>query len=387
MSSDYTNFTKIAFDTLFGRGPNGEEIQVMDANGNLTVSGITSTGTISVTTLNVSGNADVEGSVTAGSLSSTSTISVATDATVGGDLTADSLTVGTDATVGGDLTVTGSMSASNFSGSSSGDNTGDVTIGTANGLSLANQELSMGVASSSAIGAVDLSAQTFAGDKTFLGAIAASNFSGSHSGTSSGTNTGDVTIGTANGLSLVGQALSLAEAGAAQAGAVSTSAQTIAGLKNFSNGAVIQGITDASSAALGVVGEYLESTVISATNTGATGAYFDATSLSLTAGDWDVTGIIYYTRNSATMSSLDTICGISTTSGNSASGLVAGVNVIEQNHGPTNPPSAWGQWALSIPNYRVNIASTTTYYLKGLIAAFSVGTPQYTCRLSARRVR
>ncbi len=44
-----------------------------------------------------------------------------------------------------------------------------------------------------------------------------------------------VTIGTANGLSLVGQVLSLAEAGAAQVGAMGTGTQTFAGAKTFSS--------------------------------------------------------------------------------------------------------------------------------------------------------
>lgn len=52
----------------------------------------------------------------------------------------------------------------------------------------------------------------------------------------SGTNTGDVSIGTGNGLSIVGQALSLALAGSGQAGAVSAAAQSLYGLKSFPDG-------------------------------------------------------------------------------------------------------------------------------------------------------
>lgn len=91
-----------------------------------------------------------------------------------------------------------------------------VTLGTANGLSLVGQALSLGAASGVAAGAMS------SADFTKLAAI-------------SGTNTGDVSIGTANGLSLVGQALSLAAAGAAQAGAVTTVAQTFTGVKTFSD--------------------------------------------------------------------------------------------------------------------------------------------------------
>ncbi len=56
------------------------------------------------------------------------------------------------------------------------------------------------------------------GNGALSGTIAASNFSGS----SSGTNTGDVTISTANGLSLVGQALSLALSSTSTTGALSS---------------------------------------------------------------------------------------------------------------------------------------------------------------------
>jgi hypothetical protein len=53
------------------------------------------------------------------------------------------------------LTLTGTITASNFSGSSSGTNTGDVTIGTANGLSIASgQILSLALATGSSSGAV-----------------------------------------------------------------------------------------------------------------------------------------------------------------------------------------------------------------------------------------
>lgn len=52
------------------------------------------------------------------------------------------------------LTITGLLAASNFSGSSSGTNTGNVTIGTANGLSLSGQALSLQLATTSLTGAI-----------------------------------------------------------------------------------------------------------------------------------------------------------------------------------------------------------------------------------------
>lgn len=97
----------------------------------------------------------------------------------------------------------------------------DSTAASANGAVILANSLIMQSASATVPGLVNLATQSFAGNKTFTGAIAASNFSGSHSGTSSGTNTGDVTIGTASGLSLVNQVLSLGLASAGVTGALS----------------------------------------------------------------------------------------------------------------------------------------------------------------------
>lgn len=64
-----------------------------------------------------------------------------------------------------------------------------------------------------------------AGALTATGAIAGSNLSG--------TNTGDVTIGTANGLSIAGQGLSLAAADGSTAGALTAAAQAVGGVKTY----------------------------------------------------------------------------------------------------------------------------------------------------------
>lgn len=92
-------------------------------------------------------------------------------------------------------------------------------------------------ASASVPGMVNVSSQTFAGNKTFTGSISASNFSGS----STGTNTGDVTLAAvgsspnANGASLSGQVLTLQPADGTHPGLMSALAQTIGGVKTFSS--------------------------------------------------------------------------------------------------------------------------------------------------------
>jgi hypothetical protein len=97
-----------------------------------------------------------------------------------------------------------------------------LTIGTANGLSLSTQALSLAAADGLNAGALTAGTQTIGGAKTFSSTISASNFSGS----SSGTNTGDVTLAVvgsvpnANGASLSGQALNLQPANGTFPGAL-----------------------------------------------------------------------------------------------------------------------------------------------------------------------
>jgi hypothetical protein len=84
----------------------------------------------------------------------------------------------------------------------------------ANALTLSGGILYAQSADATHPGMVSTGAQSFAGNKTFTGSISASNLSG--------TNTGDVTIGTANGLSLLGQVISLGLSSTSTTGALSS---------------------------------------------------------------------------------------------------------------------------------------------------------------------
>lgn len=151
-------------------------------------------------------------------------------------------------------------------------------------------------------------------------------------------------------------------------------------LTNFIPASQIIGTSTNDNAPAGGLGEYVVSRVTSATNVPATtGQSGDATTISLTAGDWDISAAIYYTLNGATVTA--TGGGIGTATGNSLTGAVVGDNYFA---GP--PPTAAYGIEISIPAYRVQPTATTTYYLKENVA-FSAGTPQYQCRISARRVR
>lgn len=157
--------------------------------------------------------------------------------------------------------------------------------------------------------------------------------------------------------------------------------QTISGTKTFDGQLIGKGTATNDSAAAGYIGEYMESKQTSATNFPTTAQYGDGVSLSLTAGDWDVTAYLNITNNSATVQAYN--LGISTTSGNSGSGLDFVTNSTSE-----RPASgAIGRdFAMVVPNLRVLLSGTTTYYLK-VYSEFTVGTPQYRCILSARRRR
>lgn len=146
-------------------------------------------------------------------------------------------------------------------------------------------------------------------------------------------------------------------------------------------GVAVRGTNTNNSAAAGYIGEYVEATVIVYTAVPAANNQFgDLTSISLTAGDWDVTLVVQLNNNGATATVAD--IGISTTTGNSATGMAYGVNLIEM---PWQAVAA-ADASMVIPSYRMSLNATTTVYAKNLVT-YSAGTPRYKCCISARRVR
>ncbi len=145
-----------------------------------------------------------------------------------------------------------------------------------------------------------------------------------------------------------------------------------------STGVALHGTNTNDSAAAGYLGEYVESLQTSYANCGSSTTTTNATSISLTAGDWDVSALFDFTLNGAVMTN-GVYGGINTTS---ATLGTLGVNTINAYN-----PSATINSYVSIPPYRVSVGSTTTVY--GVIRAdfSSGGPPQFKCRLSARRVR
>lgn len=265
----------------------------------------------------------------------------------------------------GNVTASGTLAASNLSGTNSGDMT-LTAVGSspsANGASLSTQALTLQPADGTHPGLITSGIQTIGGAKTFSSTIGASNFSG----TSSGTNTGDQTITLTGNVTGSGT------------GSFATTIATGVTLTR----PVITGVTDGTtSSGAGNVGEYLLSQVTSNTNVGgASATYWDATSLSLTAGCWDLVGTIQYAANGGTL--LGGIeAGINITTGNSNTGEVDTLNWAQSSALPNSTENQ----TISTPIYRVSPTTTTIYYLKGLIN-YTVGTPQYKCTLRALRVR
>ena len=138
----------------------------------------------------------------------------------------------------------------------------------------------------------------------------------------------------------------------------------------------IVGVTDGSNAAAGNIGEYLESVVTGitswVTNTGK-----NLTSLTLTPGDWDLSGSLGF--NTASITGTGTLAQISTTSAGFDTSHEGQVEL------PTVPTTA-GAVRLTLPTRRILISTNTTIFLVGRII-FSAGTPTAEGYLRARRMR
>jgi hypothetical protein len=148
----------------------------------------------------------------------------------------------------------------------------------------------------------------------------------------------------------------------------------------------IVGVTDGSVAAAGNVGERVVSSVASFINmTASTAQFGNLTSISLTAGSWDINAIMIFAGNGATITNVYEIF-VSTFSGNTVTDVVPGDNNVFVGVPIGGGSGVLSQCGGSIPSWHVNLTSTTTIYLKA-IAFFSAGTPQNMGRISATRIR
>lgn len=170
-------------------------------------------------------------------------------------------------------------------------------------------------------------------------------------------------------------------AGAALSGTFSGT-PTFSGAVTFSSTitpsqtAGIVGTTTNNSANAGSVGEYVTATGTAVALTTATSA--NCTSISLTAGDWDVFGAIIFNGNATTSTSV-MMAGISTTSAT----LPAAPDLGQFFNGSSGVNVAI---SVPVPPVRQTLASTTTVYLVAQ-STFTTSTETATCKLQARRRR
>lgn len=144
----------------------------------------------------------------------------------------------------------------------------------------------------------------------------------------------------------------------------------------------LKGTTNNDSAAAGNVGEYMSSSTAAGMTASfpATGVFGDLVSITLTAGDWDVT--FCAGGNGGSVNSSISF-GLSATSGNSTSGLVVGQNWYDT---VLPPVSGVNNAIYCIPNFRVVLTGSTAYYGKYL-ANYSGTIPKAGGTISARRRR
>jgi len=155
---------------------------------------------------------------------------------------------------------------------------------------------------------------------------------------------------------------------------------------NYNTNAIVSssiiGTTTNNNAAAGIVGEYISSTVlVGSAVTFGTGSAGNVTSISLTAGDWDVWGTIAFLINPATNTTY--LSGwINTTSATQPTSPGNGALSVFQIPWTTGSS---GQ-IFPVGQTRLSLASTTTVYLSG-VAVFSTNSLAGYGFIGARRVR
>lgn len=218
------------------------------------------------------------------------------------------------------------------------------------------------------------------------GTVSANSFVGSYTGSGAGltgiTNT-NLTAGSFSNITGVGTLGSLTISGQLT-GATATFSSTVSA--NAFYGPTI-GVNNGSSASAGYIGEYFVTSNSTLTNVPTTGQYGDMGSLTLTAGDWDLSLVVVFFANGATFTTQEiAIAAIGTAAGNDSTGSVLGdTRIVTELTGAG--VGTGRQLNFCISNARKSISSTTVYYAKIACDAYSVATPQYTYRFSARRVR
>ena len=152
--------------------------------------------------------------------------------------------------------------------------------------------------------------------------------------------------------------------------------------------AQIKGTGTNDNAAAGAVGELITATVASGAAVVLTTAVpANVTSISLTAGDWDITGVVDYTFAGTTSYTqlLESISLTSATLSSQAGGGGLGTDPNTSFAVPAAIPGAL-PFTRALPTVRLSIAATTTVFLVAQ-AAFTVAALSAYGTIRARRAR
>ncbi len=143
----------------------------------------------------------------------------------------------------------------------------------------------------------------------------------------------------------------------------------------------LQGVTDGSSASAGKIGELFISSVPVQVNFPTSTQLGDLASFTLTAGDWQVSAMLFADRNGANWD--EVIVGISTTSGNSRGGMVDGIDNSRTDESVLGTTILYKTMNV-IKDF--NFSTSKTVYLK-YASEYNTATPQAKGALRARRMR
>jgi hypothetical protein len=157
-------------------------------------------------------------------------------------------------------------------------------------------------------------------------------------------------------------------------------------IKSLGTASSVAGTNTNNNAAAGTVGEFVTATVASPGASISTGTPANVTSISLTAGDWDVSATLDFAP-AATTTITQLNASISLTTGALAS--QAGGGGLG-----TDPTTTWNQAssanaalvAIVVPPVRISIAATTTVFLVQS-ATFATSTMTAYGTIRARRMR
>ncbi len=157
---------------------------------------------------------------------------------------------------------------------------------------------------------------------------------------------------------------------------INTTTQT---LRFFQAGEYI-GRTVSTAPSAGMIGEQIRAVIASGSATAlTTNTPLSITSISLTPGIWDLSGIVGFVSNAAT-STTQTQMSLSQTNNTIISSTYG-----DQSIANTFPALLADQVTITIPSYRVSLSATTIYYLV-VQATFTLNTLSAYGRISATRV-